>query len=287
MHDITFRYKTSSKAKKVEEVHLKVAASWNELTSGQLLEIIRIQLASLPGDPKVAYHLKNLQLLKTLLGIKWVIIHQFTGVQRLGLYLLLDFLGTVGLTKQLVPLLTCRAQKTLSAEELHGPSERFRNLTFAEFIYCDTLFSFFCKTDKIIFLEKLIACLYRPQRTDYDPKSPTYKGDIRQDFNEHLIEGRLPLIEALPLHVKFAVLAWYRGCRKELEQRYDKVFTESNQIKAAEGDWGDVLLSLSGEKFGTMEQTSGQRVHTVFKEMQRQAREHEELRRQHEMNNHR
>ncbi len=284
MHDITLRYKTTSKANKTEELKLKVAASWNELTSGQLLDIIRIQLSSLPGDPAIADQLKKLQLLKTLLGIKWVIVHQFTGVQRLSLYPILDFLSGVGLTKQLLPEIVCRVKLSPKREVLHGPAERFRNLTFAEFIYCDTLFSFFCKTNNIAYLDKLIACLYRTQRANHDPTGPTYKGDIRQDFNEHLIDGRLPLIEPLPMYIKYAILAWYRGCRKELEQLYDRVFTETNQQKAAEGDWGDVLLSLSGEKFGPLEQTSQQRVHTVFKEMQRQAREHEELRRQHEKN---
>jgi hypothetical protein len=44
-------------------------------------------------------------------------------------------------------------------------------------------------------------------------------------------------------------------------------------------------MSLSGEKFGPLEQTSQQRVHTVFKEMQRNAREHEELERRLKQNN--
>jgi hypothetical protein len=33
MHYITLRYKTTKKAKKVEELYLQVAASWNKLTA--------------------------------------------------------------------------------------------------------------------------------------------------------------------------------------------------------------------------------------------------------------
>ncbi|WP_187261329.1 hypothetical protein [Pontibacter beigongshangensis] len=264
MHHLTLKYQVK---KKLQVVHQQVASTWNELTREQLLEIIRIQFSFKPD------HMQKLLLLKTLLQVKWAILHQFTGVQRLGLYPILEFLEESTLTKQLLPALK------LEDLVLHGPADRFRNITFAEFIYADTLFGFFTKTGKEAYLNKLIACLYRPQRLDYNPKSPTYKGDIREDFNEHLIGERAQLVASIPQPDKYAILTWYRGCRKELELIYDKVFTQTNQQKAAEGDWGDVLLSLSGEKFGHVEQTSQQRVHTIFKEIQRKAREHEELER--------
>jgi len=285
MHDITLKYKlkrrslTSLKAKEEQVIlHLKVAASWNELTPDQLLEIIRIQFSCEPG------HLQKLQLLKALLQIKWGVLHLFTAVQRLNLYPLVDFLEESKLTRQLLPDVSVRPLEDDEATVLHGPLERFRNLTFAEFIYADTYFSLYARHGKELFLDKLIATLYRPQREGYNPKSPAYKGDIREDFNENLIEDRLPLVQLLPQPTRYAILSWYRGCRKELETIYDLVFTEPNEQKATEGDWGDVLLSLSGGKFGHLEQTSSQRVHTVFKEMQRIARENEEIKRRQNQN---
>jgi hypothetical protein len=279
MRDITLKFDVKYRPfpyfkKKVKQVNLdlKVPAIWNELTREQLIEIIRIQLSYKAG------HLQNLMLLKTLLNIKWGIVHNFSMVQRLQLYPVLQFLNRIGLTRQLIPTLRIKKQT------LYAPLERFRNLTFAEFIYCDTLFSFYVKHNKGQYLDKLIACLYRRQRKDYHPTSAGFKGDIREEFNEHLIEHRAKLVEQLPYFEKYAILTWYRGCRQELEKVYDKVFTQENQQKASDGDWGDVLLSLSGEKFGPLEQTAGQRVHTVFKEMQRKAKDHEAIERRNKNN---
>ncbi|MFT2011556.1 hypothetical protein ACMA1I_22990 [Pontibacter sp. 13R65] len=63
-------------------------------------------------------------------------------MQRLNLYPLLEFLEDSTLTKQLLPTLK------LGYQVMRGPAERFRNITFAEFIYADTLFGFFSKTQK-------------------------------------------------------------------------------------------------------------------------------------------
>lgn len=248
-----------------------MSASWNELTSDQLLEIIRIQFTFAPG------HQQNLYLLKALLQVEWAHLMLFTAVQCLQLVPLLGFLKESTLTKQLLP--TLEPQPCLL---LHGPAERFRNLTFAEFIYTEALYSRLGQKPDDATLDRLVAVLYRPQRHDYNPSHPAFKGDIREDFNEHLVEGRLPLVRMLPLPHKLAVLAWYRGCKKDLEQLYDKVFTEGNQKKATRSDWGDVVLSLSGGRFGPLEQTAGQRVHTIFKEMQRLAREHEAIEKLHQ-----
>jgi hypothetical protein len=289
MHDIRLKYNVRSrpfpyiKSKENQvSLNLQVPASWNELTPDQLLRLIKIQFSYQAG------HLQKLMVLKELLQVKWGVLHLFTSVQRLNLYPLLDFLEENKLTKQLLPKVSVkrvalRPKIKVLLVDLHGPEERFRNLTFEEFIYADTYFSLFASHSNELFLDKLIATIYRPQREGYNPKSPAYKGDIREDFNENLVEDRLHLVRLLPQAVKYAILSWYRGCRKELETIYDLVFTEPNEQKATEGDWGDVLLSLSGGKFGHLEQTSGQRVHTVFKEMQRIARENEEIkRRQHQ-----
>lgn len=267
MHDIILNIKGK---KRTQEVKLTVPSTWNELIPKQLLEIIRIQFTFEPG------HLQSLHLLKVLLQVEWAHLHLFTAVQRLSLYPLLGFLQENSLTKQLLPSIA-----PVLGTVLHGPAERFRNLTFAEFIYTETLFLRLAKNLDGSLLDRLIAVLYRPQRQGYDPTSPSYKGDIREDFNEHLIEQRTALISQLPMPHKLAILAWYRGCRAELERIYDKVFTEGNQKKAAKSDWGDVVLSLSGSRFGPLEQTASQRVHTIFKEMQRLAREHEALEKLH------
>ncbi|WP_276496736.1 hypothetical protein [Pontibacter litorisediminis] len=277
MHDIILRikykkrqYPTLQKKEETLVLNKKVVTKWNELTQAQLLEIIRIQFNFEPG------HLQNLHLLKVLLQVEWAHLHLFTAVQRLSLYPLLSFLQENSLTKQLLPSI-----EPVAGTVLYGPDERFRNLTFAEFIYTETLYTRLAKKLDEETLDRLIAVLYRPQRQNYNPASPNYKGDIREDFNEHLFAGREPLIRQLPMHYKLAILAWYRGCKKELEALYDKVFTEGNQQKASRSDWGDVVLSLSGGKFGTLEQTATQRVHTIFKEMQRLAREHEEIEKRH------
>lgn len=169
------------------------------------------------------------------------------------------------LTAQLLPRLP---GQPWYRRPLFGPSASFQNLTFLEFIFADTYFLRYLQTNEEVWLEQLVAVLYRPQRPDYRPRAASYGGDRREDFNEHLVAARTRAMAHVPHYLKLAVLLYYCGCRRELERRYPRVFEGDTKQKAATSGWQAVLLNLA-DGVHRIDATAGQRLHNVLREMQR------------------
>ncbi|MDF7810513.1 hypothetical protein [Hymenobacter sp. YC55] len=244
-----------------------VAQSWNDLTEAQLLRVCLVH--GTPYDsPGPLYQ----ALLQAVFQVPLRTIRQLNIVQLVELKPLVRFLKEPSecapLTKQLLPSLPKISWRQLLSPKLYGPRESFLNLTFTEFIYADTYFLRYLQTNEEVWLQRLVAVLYRPQRADYDPAAVTYGGDRREDFNEHLVEGRVRHVARVPHHLQYAVLLWYRGCRRELERRYVRVFSSDNQQKASQSGWQQVLFSLA-DGVHRVDVTSRQLLHNVMREMQR------------------
>lgn len=241
----------------------QVSERWNELSRRQLLRVVRELHRPLAAGQDV-----RLALLQILFRVPRRVLRQLNAVQLLELRPLTDFLADTRryapLTTQLLPVL--RAPWRLT--RYHGPAERFRNLSFAEFIDADTFFLLYLKKQEAAALDSLLAVLYRPQRADYDPAAPDYTGDIRQDYNPHLLAARAARLAGLSPATKLAVLLWYTGCRRDLERRYPRVFDGDNEETASTSGWQDVLLNLS-DGVHRVTATAAQPLHTVMREMQR------------------
>jgi hypothetical protein len=264
----------------------KVEAGWNDLTRDRLLRLVPLLYE--PNPNRVALQLK---LLRFLLGLTPAFFaHYVTPVQMTQLLWMADFLlgETCGLTAQVLPWLRrSRTWRRPFPRTWWGPRESLRNLTFAEFIFADAYFVAFATRREAGALDKLVAVLYRPQRRRYRPKAATYRGDRREDFNEHLVAGRAEQVARLTDAEKLAVLTWYRGCRDELVLHFPLVFTpdeddEENPRPASTTTWGQVLRELSGTSFGTLDETARQPVRTILAKMEDDARRAKELKRQHE-----
>jgi hypothetical protein len=248
---------------------------WNELTRQQLLRLMPILYGRYTDANR-----QQLEALWVLLGIGWALGLAITPVQYCQIKWLADFLlaESVGLTVQLLPFVDTHWYR----RRLWGPAEAFRNLRFLEFVFADSYFVAYVNSQDEQWLDRLLAVLYRPQRFPYRPNSTNYGGDRRQDFNENLIEARALQLAKLPRTEKLAILTWYRGCRQALEQKYPLVFTPDNERQAADnsGGWAHVLREMSGQAFGTLDETGRQHLHTVLAKMEDDSRRAQELQRQ-------
>ncbi|MDX5510635.1 MAG: hypothetical protein LPK01_00315 [Hymenobacteraceae bacterium] len=167
----------------------------------------------------------------------------------------------------------------------YGPRERLRNISFLEFIFADTYFIHYTQNQEEELLNKFIACLYRERTWCHfiKRKLPNYSGDIRQPFNENLIEERARLLAKLPVEEKFAILTWYRGCRDYLEKEYPHVFSSDNQEKASKSGWDSVLRSMS-QGVHTIDATGRVLIGNVLGVMEDRAIEIEEYERKNQNN---
>ncbi|WP_143436732.1 hypothetical protein [Hymenobacter crusticola] len=250
----------------IDGKHYKLPATWNELSAHQLQRVVTV----LHTDSYDQHH-QRLRLLCVLLDERLSYVNSFTVVQQLQLTMLVDFLLTSNdLTAQLLPTVRVRGGQGVhvSWKEYHGPREYLRNLTFAEFVFADSYCLHYLATKDRIYLHKMLAVLYRPQRHPYKPKSPGYGGDIREDFNEHLIAERAEKLATLDDDQKLAILTWYRGCRTWMERQYPLVFQAGESQDGRTSDWGRVLRDLSGKQFGTMVETGRTLTLTILAQMQ-------------------
>jgi hypothetical protein len=244
----------------------QLATTWNELTGRQLLRLARLRLAGQEPTPD--------DLLQVLLQVPPSTWRRLSVAHRVQLRPRAQFLsataqGVAPLTAQLLPHFNC------SWCRYYGPREAFRNLRFDEFIFADSFYLRYLKTGEQRYLDQLVAVLYRPQAAGYAPRSVDYQGDRREPFNEHLLPSRAKTLGRLRANAKLAVLLYYRGCRRLLEERYDYVFTESNQSQATSSGWQEVLHGLAGEVIH-LEATAHQSLHNVLRHMNRVLRLNQE-----------
>jgi hypothetical protein len=246
-----------------------VPEKWNELGTKQLLTCIRCLFT--PGLTK---HLRQRLLLQTLLQLPVAVFNALQPEQILALAPVTNFLTeTNSLTRQLIPSFRIPYKPW---RRLYGPHDYLRNVSFAEFIFADTYYTHFCQTGDELLLNKMVATLYRPKRWFNGLKNifGFYFGDVRATFNEHLIAGRTKHVAKINDTRKLAIMAFYRGCREQMEAEYSYVFTaEKGERTNSSTGWEPVLRGMSGGKFGDIEKTMQIPIHTVLAEMNEQLQE--------------
>jgi hypothetical protein len=288
MNSIEYTYRGAA-------VRVELAASWNELSSKQLLAIAKhwtsllIVLRSLP--PNSAVELLNaarIDLLIVLSGInRWNSLSRNTRnflrllpsrrmmrKHRLNSEFLeeyehlpnmlkcADFLfEKVTLTKNLLPVI--KAKKYT----LHGPAESLSSMVAKEFVFADVFFIAYKKSLSIDDLNLLVAVLYRPGLA-IKPTDAGFSGDYRIPFNNMAIDEWMDDVKALPEKVKVAVALFYEGCRSNLEKLYPAVFAQKENTSGDnEASWFSLISELPAEKFGTLIQRETVNIDIIFSEL--------------------
>ena len=248
------------------------ASTWDELTRGQLGEVVQVLYGPEQFWPA------RLRLLSIVSGAPLAQLIELPEVQVKQLYPLTDFLFSEDhqLTRQLVPELRVPAPKPL---RLLGPGDSLQGVQFGEFIFADTYFCLYAKRQSAEALDHFLAALYRPMRAGKGlrPGHPDWSGDARERFNEHNVGYFARYMNQVPDVDRLSILLWYRGCRQQLVSEYPDVFdvaTEAGPGRRAESaDWGRVLRQLSGGALGALDQTAGQHLRTILAEMNDRAKE--------------
>jgi len=97
---------------------------------------------------------------------------------------------------------------------LVGLSYGMLDITFGEYRRAFAHFEAFNRERKDIYLDRLIATLYLPERSDYDniKTRPEFDGRRREVFNQNLTEHYASLVRNIPYWQKYAIFLWFFNC---------------------------------------------------------------------------
>jgi hypothetical protein len=148
---------------------------------------------------------------------------------------------------------------------LYGPEERLGNSSINEFSFALNFYNAYNKTSNEDFLNNFVACLYRPSYKGWEAT-----GDIRKPFNPFTIEQHLPLVKKMSYAHKQAIYLFFAGSMDSLSNEFKRVFSKSNSEQKSDSKqtFLDIILKISGGKFGNFDQTKDQNAYLVLKELQ-------------------
>ncbi len=140
--------------------------------------------------------------------------------------------------------------------QLFGP-DHFKRLEVWEFALAEAAFENYLKTNKVEFMDRLMAILYRPARKNLKKiiNSPEHNGDPREPFNDQLIQQRIDKIRReIPLQFRYLALWWFEGNMKQLPKIFkvlyrqtvdDRINPEPAKKKKPRLGWYDTILKVS------------------------------------------
>ncbi|NNV57365.1 hypothetical protein [Limnovirga soli] len=184
----------------------------------------------------------------------------------------------LSITKQLIP------QYRHRFTTLYGPASDFDNLRLSEFHHSEHAYHKIIHSetmeDELEALNELVAVLYREPKPNYDVQRNS-DGDCRKPFKPADTDYYIKKVARWPLVVKQAILIWYDSCREDLRDSYPEAFKSSGTETTGdyyEGLFG-LIRSLSGNKYGTFQDTENLFVHNAFMEIVASIEEEEKLKR--------
>lgn len=173
------------------------------------------------------------------------------------------------------------ASVEVDEKKYYGPVS-FELLTWDEFAYADKHFIDFVKEAKEESLNQFFAALYRAQKINYNPADPSSDGDIREPFNLHTIEYRLPDIAKISQAEKIAALIWYECERDVMIANNEVVFTGAGA--AGKLSPAETVLHIAGglANFSLVRNSPAL---LVVSDLKRMITEHNNMKRKHGKNN--
>jgi hypothetical protein len=223
---------------------IHIPGNWNELTGEQLISMARIITENAPLDElklKLLFAFADIHALQrpaVLVNDKehfWIRFKQrkfMVPAQSLAFIMTPfiqffseksenEYIVSPNLTRQLLPVIKAGKQT------LYGPGDGLSNITLREFIFTETAFSDYLHANDASARDKLIAVLYRPSGK-IKPCSINFTGDIRERFNDNIIDSRIKIVADMPDATKKAILWYYEGCKRHIAYLFPNVFREGN-----------------------------------------------------------
>lgn len=212
-----------------KSIEIEVPSSWDEMTSDQAKYCLRQAVLSSLGmfSPEEAqvrclYYLLDIERDATSVMKERMLTAEELEEKNARIYLL---------CQQLVPFLFKANDKgqleisyhtvlnhfpVLKAGKvvLHGPSHLLADLTFGELRSAVEEMQAYFDTKEEDHLSQMIACLYRPERADWEAwqRNEKYDGRRREPFNRARVEFNARFADRLGQVERKAVLLWFSYC---------------------------------------------------------------------------
>lgn len=129
--------------------------------------------------------------------------------------------------------------------EYYGYDNNFENIKVEEWMVADSAARKYQREKSVADLNKFIAALYRPHRTD-----GVKHGDPREIFDEYKCQAAEAAIEKLAPKYKYAILLNYAAIRSKMVKDFPNVF----KGKAKGRDFGipGMVHDMAGPELGTV-----------------------------------
>ena len=226
----------------MRKINLKIATSWNELSNKQL-ENICFQIECYHFENKVSpeKEIENRTRLYVSVSKELLRGNPFKNI-RLALkeiqpkaYAdLTNFIFTKNTRTNFINKI-----KTNSTV-FYSPAKRLRNVSIGEYSFADSLFYHWRQTNKIEYLNALIATLYREK----DNTSSSI--DERKEFNKLFVDDDSKKLKSISYKQKLSIAYTFEGCRNYFIDTYKNVFPkkEVNQptLNSKYTPFGEIIL---------------------------------------------
>ncbi|NKI28270.1 hypothetical protein HCG49_17080 [Arenibacter sp. 6A1] len=239
-------------------IKITIPQKWNDLQPRQIKK-----LAWLFGTEKSSKTI-DLMIFFVLVDVRW---WQFRKYRKV--YKVLKAIGISGLKEhyawvyEKTDLTIFVPIKKLKGRKMFPPADRMTNATIDEFAHADDLAIGFYNTKDLEYLQYLAAVLYRELGSD-NKRLPFFKEDL---------EERAKWFKKLSPKTLLAIYLCYQGSRDNLVNMNPIVFPKTkNKTKreVSSSGLGKLILSFSGGKFGTYNETKNTNVYTFFSEFEEQ-----------------
>lgn len=105
----------------------------------------------------------------------------------------------------------------IAGVEYFGPADRLSNISIEELNFAYKFYFDWISNKDISALDRLVTTLYRPATNEI-------KGDVREAFNEHLIQSRGNIFPKLPEEQKISIGFAFKGSVEYMFSKYPVIF---------------------------------------------------------------
>jgi hypothetical protein len=222
-------------------------SKWDELNAKQLRHISWISFLNLKAVDvaKLLFLVQTLSLpFRKRIRLQYFYFFQADTTERGDLlFCTSSFQESRTLTRQKIKKIRC------AFVLLHGPNSALSNSTFWEFIKAEQCFLNYLEKKDDIWLDKLIATLYRPSKDNFNTR---LENDRRIALNDHEVTDRLKLISRIDKKTKIAVLMWFDGCRTHLIKYFPLIWKKPGPNQQVDKktvkntNWMQLISELAG-----------------------------------------
>jgi hypothetical protein len=261
----------TDKKNRIIDFSCDIASSWEELKPYQTAFIL--QALTFRRSNK---YMLGVALLSALFDGRWKILSNLGDDELNQLMPLTNFLiDSEPELKNPFPTLNLRRKQYLA------PADDLSNIGFGEWVFAFQSYQNYCDKKDKIYLDELIAALYRLRDPQQNESNPEYKGDNRLPFNENLIAPVARTVADIDEHRKLAILSWFAAAVLNIMNTRPNLFPVKNDQQPDQdgGDdagrtWFSVFRELLGPKWGTIDQLKYTNAMFVLDGLEEQQLEH-------------